>query len=74
MEHGYEACVEMDADFSHDPDALPGLVAPLEQGYELSIGSRYVEGGTIPNWSWHRHLLSRGGNLYASTMLAIGRG
>ena len=37
-----------------------------------SIGSRYVEGGSIPNWAWHRHLLSRGGNVYASAVLGLG--
>ncbi len=69
---GYDACVEMDADFSHDPAALPGLVAPLEDGYELVVGSRYVPGGSIPNWSWHRHLLSWGGNRYADALLGLG--
>jgi dolichol-phosphate mannosyltransferase len=72
IEHGYEACVEMDADFSHDPGALPGLVAPMEDDVELAIGSRYIPGGSIPNWSWHRHLLSRGGNVYASAVLGLG--
>ena len=62
----------MDADFSHDPDALPALVAPLSAGYEVSIGSRYVPGGSIPNWSWHRHVLSRSGNVYASVVLGLG--
>jgi dolichol-phosphate mannosyltransferase len=71
LEHGYDACVEMDADFSHDPAALPSLVAPLSQGYDVSIGSRYVEGGTIPKWAWYRHLLSRGGNVYASAVLGL---
>jgi len=72
LERGYEAFVEMDADFSHDPDALPDLVAPLEAGYEVVIGSRYVPGGSIPNWSWYRHLLSWGGNRYASVVLGLG--
>jgi dolichol-phosphate mannosyltransferase len=72
LERGFDACVEMDADFSHDPAALPELVAPLEQGFELVIGSRYVPGGSIPNWSWYRELLSRGGNLYASAVLGLG--
>jgi len=72
LERGYEACVEMDADFSHDPAALAGLVAPLSKGYEVSIGSRYVPGGSIPNWSWSRHLLSWGGNRYASAVLGLG--
>jgi len=72
LERGYDAFIEIDADFSHDPAALPTLVAPLEEGYDVAIGSRYIEGGSIPNWAWHRHLLSRGGNIYASTMLGLG--
>jgi dolichol-phosphate mannosyltransferase len=73
LDRGYEACVEMDADLSHDPDALPSLVAPLEKGnVELVIGSRYVPGGSIPKWGWHRRLVSRGGNVYASALLGFG--
>jgi dolichol-phosphate mannosyltransferase len=72
LEREYDAFVEIDADFSHDPSALPSVVAPLEQGYDVSIGSRYVRGGSIPNWAWHRHLLSWGGNLYASALLGLG--
>jgi dolichol-phosphate mannosyltransferase len=72
LQEGYDAFVEIDADFSHDPAALPDIVAPLAEGYDVSIGSRYVAGGSIPNWAWHRHLLSRGGNLYASAMLGLG--
>src|SRR5271170_3918524 len=72
LERGYDACIESDADFSHDPAALPTLVAPLEHGFDVAIGSRYIEGGSIPNWAWHRHLLSRGGNAYASTVLGLG--
>src|SRR3984885_6184586 len=72
LERGYDACVEIDADFSHDPAALPTLIAPLSEGFDVVIGSRYVEGGSIPNWAWHRHLLSRGGNLYASGVLGLG--
>jgi dolichol-phosphate mannosyltransferase len=72
LERGYDACIEIDADFSHDPAALPTLVAPLGEGFDVVIGSRYVEGGSIPNWAWHRHLLSRGGNLYASGVLGLG--
>ena len=45
---------------------------PLTEGRELVIGSRYIPGGVIPNWAWHRRLLSRGGNLYASTLLGLG--
>jgi dolichol-phosphate mannosyltransferase len=72
LERGYDACIEIDADFSHDPAALPTLVAPLNEGFDVVIGSRYVKGGSIPNWAWHRHMLSRGGNLYASAVLGLG--
>jgi dolichol-phosphate mannosyltransferase len=72
LERGYDAFIEMDADFSHDPAALPRVVAPIAEGFDVSIGSRYVEGGSIPNWAWHRHLLSRGGNIYASVVLGLG--
>lgn len=72
IERSYDVMVEMDADLSHDPGALPELVAPIEQGHEVSIGSRYVPGGSIPNWKFHRHLLSKGGNRYASAVLGLG--
>jgi dolichol-phosphate mannosyltransferase len=71
LERGWDAFVEMDSDFSHDPAALPGLVAPLSQGFDLSIGSRYVPGGEIPNWSLGRRLISRGGNIYADVLLGL---
>lgn len=70
LEHGYDHFVEMDCDFSHDPKALRSLFAAAEN-YELVIGSRYVAGGTIPNWRLSRRLLSRGGNLYASLVLGL---
>lgn len=69
---GYEAFIEMDSDFSHDPAALPSLVAPVEAGADLVIGSRYVPGGSIPEWSFSRRMLSRLGNIYADTALGLG--
>jgi dolichol-phosphate mannosyltransferase len=72
LERGFDAFVEMDSDFSHDPDALCSLVAPLSDGYEVSIGSRYVPGGKIPNWRFSRRFLSRAGNLYAKALLSLG--
>ncbi|HWD24927.1 MAG TPA: polyprenol monophosphomannose synthase [Acidimicrobiales bacterium] len=72
IERGYDAFVEMDSDFSHDPAALPSLVTPVEQGADLAIGSRYVPGGSIPEWSFPRRMLSRLGNLYADAMLHLG--
>ena len=67
---GYDAFVEMDADFSHDPSALPTLLDAAED-YEVVIGSRYVPGAAIPNWTLARLALSRGGNLYASLLLSL---
>ena len=72
LQHDYDALIEMDADFSHDPAVLPDIVAPLSEGFDLAIGSRYVKGGAAPNWARHRHLLSQGGNRYASMMLGLG--
>jgi dolichol-phosphate mannosyltransferase len=71
LERGWDAFVEMDADLSHEPEALPDLIAPLREGADLVVGSRYIPGGSIPNWSWHRRLLSQGGNVYASLMLGL---
>jgi dolichol-phosphate mannosyltransferase len=63
--------VEMDADFSHDPADLPRLVDAVDRGADLAIGSRYVAGGSTPDWPLMRQLISRGGNLYARTLLGI---
>ena len=71
LEQGYEVLVEMDSDLSHAPEALPALVAPIADGADLVVGSRYVPGGSIPNWAWHRRLLSRWGNRYAAVMLGL---
>ncbi len=72
LAHGFDVLVEMDSDLSHDPDSLGALIAPLSDGYDVSIGSRYVPGGSIPDWTLARRLLSRGGNLYAEAMLGLG--
>ncbi|HEV7886164.1 MAG TPA: polyprenol monophosphomannose synthase [Acidimicrobiales bacterium] len=68
---GYEIVVGMDADLSHDPAALPQLIAGVEAGNDLVVGSRYIPGGAIPNWPWHRRLLSNAGNRYATTILHL---
>ena len=69
MERGYWAVVEMDADLSHDPADVPRLLEGLEAGVDLAIGSRYVPGGGIGNWSRMRRILSAGGNIYARAWL-----
>jgi dolichol-phosphate mannosyltransferase len=71
MERGYEVMVEMDADLSHDPGALPSLLAAVDGGADLGLGSRYVPGGAIPAWPLHRRLLSRWGNRYAGAVLGL---
>lgn len=71
IDEGAEVIIEMDADFSHDPDDLPRLVKAVNDGADLAIGSRYVEGGSTPDWPFLRRAISRGGNLYARLMLGI---
>ncbi len=68
---GYDVLVEMDSDLSHDPGALPALLAAVEAGADLAIGSRYIPGGTIPHWAPHRRALSRWGNRYAGFVLGL---
>jgi len=70
LARGFDHFVEIDCDFSHDPAALPALLAAADD-YEVVIGSRYVPGGQIPRWRFSRRLLSRGGNQYASAMLGL---
>ncbi|MCU1649889.1 MAG: dolichol-phosphate mannosyltransferase [Pseudonocardiales bacterium] len=66
----YQVVVQMDADGSHPPEALPGMLEELA-GADLVLGSRYVPGGTVVNWPKHRQLLSRGGNLYSRLALGV---
>ncbi len=68
---GAAIVLEMDADFSHDPADLPRLVEAVANGADLAIGSRYVPGGSTPDWPLIRRAISRGGNLYARVMLGI---
>jgi dolichol-phosphate mannosyltransferase len=65
---GAELVLEMDCDFSHDPADVPRLVAAAEDA-DLVLGSRYVDGGSIPNWGFLRRFISRGGCLYAQLWL-----
>ncbi len=69
---GARIIVQMDADFSHDPAALPGIVAPIEEGSaDLVIGSRYTPGGGVVDWGIGRQVISRGGSLFARTVLGL---
>jgi len=65
------AVVQMDADFSHDPTALPRLIAPLMGSADLVLGTRYMPGGSTVGWPWYRKIVSRGGTLFARTVLVL---
>ncbi len=70
---GATTVVQMDADFSHDPEALPGVVAPIADGSaDLVIGSRYTKGGGVVDWGIGRRLVSRGGTIFARIVLGLG--
>ena len=63
---------QMDADFSHDPAVLPSMIGPIESNEaDLVIGSRYVPGGGVVDWGFGRKLISRGGSLFARTVLGL---
>jgi dolichol-phosphate mannosyltransferase len=68
IENGYEAVVEMDADFSHRPEDLKNILLELPH-YDFIVGSRYTRGGGTKNWSVLRKFISRGGSFYSRTIL-----
>lgn len=70
LEHGATAIVQMDADFSHDPNDVPKLVAKLDDN-DLVIGSRYKGGISVVNWPLKRLILSMAGNMYASIVTGL---
>jgi dolichol-phosphate mannosyltransferase len=71
---GATTVVQMDADFSHDPAALPELIAPIGDGdADLVIGSRYTTGGAVVDWGLGRRVVSRGGSLFARVVLGLGQ-
>ena len=63
--------LEMDADFSHDPADLPRLLAAVDAGADVALGSRYVAGGAVADWGLLRRALSRGGCAYARLVLGL---
>jgi dolichol-phosphate mannosyltransferase len=65
------AIVQMDADFSHAPTDLPRLLSPLMADADLVLGTRYMRGGDTVGWPWYRKLISRGGTLFARTVLLL---
>ncbi len=71
LESDAELVLEMDCDFSHDPDYVPRLIAAVEDGADLALGSRYVPGGGVRNWGLLRRVISAGGSLYARVILSV---
>lgn len=65
LERGYDYLLEMDSDLSHDPQYIPDLLAAVDAGADLAIGSRYVRGVNVINWPMSRLLLSYNANKYA---------
>jgi len=73
IEKGYDYIFEMDADFSHSPEDLPRLYEACHTGgADMSVGSRYVKGGHVRDWSWDRILMSFSASLYVRTILWLG--
>ncbi|MBR6140943.1 MAG: polyprenol monophosphomannose synthase [Bacteroidaceae bacterium] len=72
LEHGYDYIIEMDADFSHSPNDLPRLYAAChDEGYDVSVGSRYITGVNVVNWPIGRVLMSYYASAYVRTVLGI---
>ncbi len=71
LARGYDRFFEMDADLSHDPNDLPKMVRALDDGADIVIGSRNVRGGGVEGWGPGRNVLSKGGSLYARTVLGL---
>ncbi len=71
LDEGFERIVQMDADFSHDPNDVPRLLTALDEGADMAVGSRYVKGGGTQNWGVGRQVISRGGGFYARMALGV---
>lgn len=67
----YQRFFEMDADFSHDPRHLGAFFAALDAGADVALGSRNIPGGTVEGWGFFRHVVSKGGSLYARRILGL---
>jgi dolichol-phosphate mannosyltransferase len=71
LSEGADLVLEMDCDFSHDPNDVHRLLAAVQHGADLALGSRYVPGGGVRNWGLVRRLISEGGSLYARVLLGV---
>lgn len=71
LEKNFDYIVEMDADFSHNPNDVPRLIAKCEEGYDICVGSRYTKGGGLENWSKYRLMLSYGASMYVRLLTSM---
>ncbi|MFZ4590969.1 MAG: polyprenol monophosphomannose synthase [Ignavibacteria bacterium] len=71
IEHKYDYVYEMDADFSHDPKYLPEFLTGMEEGYDLVVGSRYINGVSVVNWPIRRLFLSYFANIYTRVVTGM---
>lgn len=71
IENKYDIVFEMDADFSHDPAYIPTMLEALDEGYDLVVGSRYVNGVSVVNWPISRLLLSYFANIYTRVITGL---
>ena len=71
LANGADLVLEMDSDFSHGPNDVERLIAAVDDGADLALGSRYVPGGGVSNWSRSRQLVSRSGCFYARAVLSV---
>ena len=71
LDGGATHVMEMDSDFSHDPNDLVPLLAAVREGADLALGSRYASGGGVTDWGLLRQFVSRGGSWYARVVLGL---
>ncbi len=71
IEKDYDLVIHLDADFSHNPEEIPNFIKKIEEGYDVVVGSRYLNGVTVVNWPLKRLLLSYFANLYARILSGV---
>jgi dolichol-phosphate mannosyltransferase len=71
LDRGYDLCLEMDSDLSHNPEDIPRFITAIQQGADVVVGSRYLEGINVVNWPLYRLLLSRGAGVYTRMLTGL---
>ena len=71
LAQGYDVVFEMDTDLSHDPRYVPEFLRAIEAGADVVVGSRNIPGGGVEGWGPGRHLVSKGGSIYARSILGL---